>query len=290
VATEDGDFLPEDLASNGASGQDGSPRREHPLVADRLVGTDQQIAATKPSVAAGWDLPADLDKAPAEIPELADSEVPPQLREFIEAQMAKYPDRHSAVMPALQEAQRLHGHLSREAMCQVAAVMKVTPAYLSSIASFYDMLNEEPLGRHYIYMCTGVACHVSDPRRVFRAIKAAAEALELEDWDVREFECLGACDMAPMCSVDGRYIGPLDPSDAPEIVLAAKEGRTPLPGRGLEDQDFRLPHPGAGERGDMQPQEPPPTEEAREGMASEEAREQALRDEHPLQEDEEDDE
>jgi hypothetical protein len=47
--------------------------------------------------------------------------------------------------------------------------------------------------------------------------------------------------MAPMASVDGRYVGPLDPSDAPEIVSAIKEGRTVLPGRGLEDPDYRLP-------------------------------------------------
>jgi hypothetical protein len=47
--------------------------------------------------------------------------------------------------------------------------------------------------------------------------------------------------MAPMASVDGRYIGPLDPSDAPEIIAAIRDGRTVLPGRGLEDADYRLP-------------------------------------------------
>jgi len=58
---------------------------------------------------------------------------------------------------------------------------------------------------------------------------------------VREFECLGACEMAPMASVDGRYVGPLDESDAPELVSAVKEGRQVLPGRGLEDSDYRPP-------------------------------------------------
>jgi hypothetical protein len=47
--------------------------------------------------------------------------------------------------------------------------------------------------------------------------------------------------MAPMASVDGRYVGPLDLSDAGELVSAMKEGRQPLPGRGLEDSDYRLP-------------------------------------------------
>jgi len=244
----------------------------------------------EPGTATGWDRAVDLNMEPGVVPDPAEVYVPEELRLAIEDAMAKYPDPRSAVIPALHAAQAVHGWCSPEAIYQVAATMQVTPAYLSSVASFYDQLNEEPVGRIQVYVCTGVACHVSDPQRVFRALKAAARALDLEGWDVREFECLGACDMAPMCSVDGRYIGPLEPRDAPEIALALKEGRTPLPGRSIEDAEFRMPHPGAGERGDMQPQEPAPTDAARAGIASEEAREQALSDEHPIQQDDEDDE
>jgi NADH-quinone oxidoreductase subunit E len=266
----------------------GSRRRDLPLVADRMVGLERQIASTHPSVAAGWDLPVDLDEDPAVIPQLADVEVPEDLKREIEWRMSLYPDPRSAVLPALKAAQRVHGCLSDEAMRQVAAVMKVTPAYLSSIASFYDMLHEQPVGRNYLYVCTGVACHVRDPQRVFHAMEEAARTLGLDDWEVREFECLGACDMAPMASVNGRYIGPLEPGDAPEVVLAARDGRTPLPGRGLEDPDFRLPYPGPGERGDMQPQEQAPTEQAERGRASEEHRRSTFEGEHPAQADEED--
>ena len=59
--------------------------------------------------------------------------------------------------------------------------------------------------------------------------------MEPEDVHIREFECLGACDMAPMASVNGRYIGPLQPGDAEQIVEALKRGEQPLPGRGLGD-------------------------------------------------------
>ena len=47
--------------------------------------------------------------------------------------------------------------------------------------------------------------------------------------------------MAPMASIDGRYVGPLVEDDAAELVSALKEGREPLPGRGLADPGFRLP-------------------------------------------------
>ena len=212
--------------------------RDDALAADRLAGSAHQVATSKPSVAAGWDQPADLTKDPAEVPQLADTPVPDELRTEIERYMAQYPERRSAVIPALHAAQRVHGWCSPEAMRQVGAVMAVTPAYLSSIASFYDMLNEEPVGRHAIYVCTSVACHLSDAKSVYDAIAAAGA--DLADTEIREFECLGACDMAPMASVDGRYIGPLDESDAEEIVAAVRDGRKPLPGRGLEDSDFHV--------------------------------------------------
>jgi NADH:ubiquinone oxidoreductase subunit E len=117
----------------------------------------------------------------------------------------------------------------------------VTPAYLSSVATFYDMLNTEPVGRHHVYVCTSVACHLVNAKRIYEAVADEAADAELEDTEVRQFECMGACDMAPMASIDGRYVGPLHESDAPEIVAAIREGRQPLPGRGLEDSDYRLP-------------------------------------------------
>ena len=86
------------------------------------------------------------------------------------------------------------------------------------------------------------------PRNAKRVYDAIAEAgADLPDTEIREFECLGACDMAPMASVDGRFVGPLDPSDAPEIIASIRDGRTVLPGRGLEDADFRLPFDGPQE-------------------------------------------
>jgi len=188
---------------------------------------------------AGWDEAVDLEADPATIPDPAEVDVPDGLRTEIERLMGLYPDRHSATLPALGAAQKVHGWCSPEAMQQVAAVMQVTPAYLSSVATFYDMLRTEPSGSRYVYVCTSVACVMAKAKRVYDAIAEAGA--DLEDTHIREFECLGACDMAPMASVDGRYIGPLDPSDADEIVAAIREGRVPLPGRGLEDSDYKLP-------------------------------------------------
>jgi NADH-quinone oxidoreductase subunit E len=194
-----------------------------------------------PEMAAGWDRAADLWKEPAEVPDPASVEVPEELRAQIEDYMSRYPDYHSASIPALMSAQKFHGWCSDEAIKQVAAVMQVTPAYLSSVATFYDMLRTKPLGSRYVYVCTSVACHLRQAIEVYEAIKEAADVAGLEGVEIREFECLGACDMAPMASVDGRYVGPLTREDVPELVLQIKEGREVLPGRGLGDPDYRLP-------------------------------------------------
>ena len=186
---------------------------------------------------AGWDEAVRLDEDPATIPDPAQVDVPAQLRAEIEAHMAKYPDRHSATLPALAAAQRLHGWCSDEAIHQVAAVMQVTPAYLSSVATFYDMLRTSPSGSRYLYVCTSVACHLRNAKAVFDAVAEQAREQGLEDFEVREFECLGACDMAPMASINGRYVGPLTTDDAPELVAALREGRQPFPGRGLGDRE-----------------------------------------------------
>jgi NADH-quinone oxidoreductase subunit E len=183
----------------------------------------------------GWDEAVDLEKDPAPVPDPAEVEVPDDLRATIEAAMGRYPSPLSAVLPALVAAQKVHGWCSPLAMRQVAAVMQVTPAYLSGVATFYDMLRTEPVGDRYVYVCTSVACHLRDARSVYDAISEEARDQGLEGAELREFECLGACEMAPMASIDGRYVGPLGEDDAVELVAALKDGREPFPGRALGD-------------------------------------------------------
>jgi NADH-quinone oxidoreductase subunit F len=176
----------------------------------------------------GWDEEVNLDKDPALVPDPETTPVPDELRREIETAMARYPDRHSAVIPALHAAQRLHGWCSPEAIEQVAAVMQVTPAYLTSVATFYDMLENEPepSGHHDVYVCTNISCSLRGADGLYEAMIAAAAGQP--DVDVRAFECLGACDIAPMASVDGQYVGPLQDDDAGKIVEALRAGQPVL--------------------------------------------------------------
>ena len=94
--------------------------------------------------------------------------------------------------------------------------MKVTPAYLLG-RHVLRHVQRSPSGRHDVYVCTSVACMPAQREGRVRRDQGGRRQ-DLDDVHIREFECLGACDMAPMASVDGRYVGPLDPATPSEIV------------------------------------------------------------------------
>ncbi|GAC1377824.1 MAG: hypothetical protein NVSMB4_07440 [Acidimicrobiales bacterium] len=180
----------------------------------------------------GWDEAVDLTKPPATIPDPATIDVPGGLKAGIEAAMARYPDRRSAAIPALHLAQAEHGWCSPEAIAQVASVMALTPAYLTSVATFYDMFKTVPSPGNDVYVCTNISCSLRGADELFEAMLAAAQDAEV---DVRSFECLGACDIAPMASVNGEYVGPLTTEDAGRIIEDLTAGR-PV----LEHKQLRL--------------------------------------------------
>ena len=172
------------------------------------------------------------DRSSEGVPELHQVDCPPELRERIETLMSRYPDRKSASIPALWAVQRLYGWCTPDGIRQAAAVMRVTPAYLESVASFYDLLHTEPVGSHKVAVCTNISCWMRGGDELLDAFRAAAE--DDEDVFVTGFECLGACDIAPMASIDERYFGPLEAAEARTAIEQLREGAGVLPEKALE--------------------------------------------------------
>jgi len=179
----------------------------------------------------GWDDAADLTKDPSEVPDAATTAVPAELRAEIEEFMARYPDRRSAAIPALAAVQHRYGWCTPEGVEQAACVMRLTPGYLMAVATFYDMLETTPVGRNTVYVCTNISCSLLGADRLLEHLQA--EIGEDPDFNVRPFECLGACDIAPMASVNGMYVGPIGPGEVSELVDQLRAGADPLPDRQL---------------------------------------------------------
>jgi NADH-quinone oxidoreductase subunit E len=174
------------------------------------------------------------DRDPAPVPEPSEVEVPRALAQEIRRAMKRYPDSRSASMPALWAVQRRYGWCSPEGIRQAAAVMGVTPGHLESVATFYDLFHMKPAPDHEVLVCTNISCWLRGADDLLGAFERSAEGGE--DVLVRGFECLGACDIAPMASIDERYYGPLEDGDAAEAIEQLRGRREVLPEKRLEDR------------------------------------------------------
>jgi NADH-quinone oxidoreductase subunit E len=188
----------------------------------------------------GWDDAVDLSKDPAVVPDPATTPVPAHVREAIETLMGKYPDVRSAAIPAMKIVQREHGWLSPTALEQAACVMRLTPAYLISVASFYDMFELAPKGATDVYVCTNISCSLCGADELHARMKDVLGGDP--DFNVRAFECLGACEIAPMASVNGTYLGPLELEDVELLRDDVKEGRDVLPHKQLAKRKAASKH------------------------------------------------
>ena len=153
------------------------------------------------------------------------------LHEEIREAAAQYPDRRSAVLPALRIAQERHGGwLPAEAFREVADALDVTPGYCQAVASFYDMLHLEPVGRHLIEVCTNLSCGLVGAQQVLEAFEQEleirpGETTEDGEFTLRTIECAGGCGWATVVAVDHRYREPVKPEDVPGIVEEVRRGR-----------------------------------------------------------------
>lgn len=163
----------------------------------------------------------------------------------IQRHVAKYPDRKSAVMPALWMAQEKFGWLSEEAMQLVASTLDIPYSLVYGVASFYTMYFKKPVPKNLIEVCTCFSCSITGGPEAYDYLKKKlvvdenGVAADGDIW-IREAECLGACDTAPMCQVSNRrYRHNLTPEKMDQMVTEIRSGKEldyeQIP---LYDQDF----------------------------------------------------
>jgi NADH-quinone oxidoreductase E subunit len=146
-----------------------------------------------------------------------------ELYDEIQKAAARYPQRRSAVMPALRLAQERYGWLSPDALREVADALDLTPADVEAVATFYDMFNLEPVGRHLVEVCTNLSCALAGARQVVEALElelgiAPGETSDDGEVTFRLIECAGGCGYAPVVVVDHAYREPTKPEDVPGLV------------------------------------------------------------------------
>ena len=141
----------------------------------------------------------------------------------IEAEISHLPDRESAAIEALRLVQERRGWISDESLHAIARLLEMTPASLDSIATFYNLIFREPVGRHVIMMCDSVSCYVLGCEKVREALCAHLDVSPGETtadgrFTVLPIVCLGACDRAPVMTIDDELITNLTADGLPEIL------------------------------------------------------------------------
>jgi len=159
--------------------------------------------------------------------------LPAHILDEIRELPGKYPQPRSAVMPALDLAQEELGHLTAEAMTEVAAALELDPGYVEGVATFYSLFHLEPIGKHHFYVCTNLSCALRGANEIVDHVRQAIGVKEPDQvsadgmFSYEEVECLGACEFAPMMRFDHRYHYDLTPAKIDQLIAETKGAISP---------------------------------------------------------------
>lgn len=123
---------------------------------------------------------------------------------------SRYPldQKRSAIMPLLFLAQRETGHVSKEALTQVAQLTETSETDVASVLGFYTLFHEEPGGRYRIQVCTDLPCALRGSETYLDQLCERLEISEGETtsdglFTVEAVKCLAACHRAPVFQLQG---------------------------------------------------------------------------------------
>jgi NADH-quinone oxidoreductase subunit E len=158
-------------------------------------------------------------------------------------EIAKYPDgrQASAVLAVLDIAQRQHGFVSDAVFETVGLLLDMPRIRVVEVASFFTMINTEPVGKYLLQFCTTTPCWLRDSAKVVAAAQnhlgiTFGETTEDGIFTMREVECLGACVNAPIVQINDDMYEDLTGARMVELLDALRAGDTPPHGAQIARQ------------------------------------------------------
>ncbi len=155
---------------------------------------------------------------------------------FIDQVIASRSGRPGALLAILEAVQNRHPqkYLPEASLRYIAAAMKIPPARIFSVATFYALFNLKPQGEHTICICRGTACHTRGSRSLLESVKldlginggGEEESPTSVDgkFTVRTVACFGQCALAPVVELDHRICGHVNERTLAREVAAIAEG------------------------------------------------------------------
>jgi NADH-quinone oxidoreductase E subunit len=136
----------------------------------------------------------------------------PERAAKLEAICSQYPPerRKSAVLAALYLVQEQQQYITASAMRHIAEFLRITPAEVEDVATYYVMFFKAPVGKYVLQVCRTLSCALAGAERVTEALTeklgiGIGETDASGMFTLLEFECLGACDRAPVVMVNNEH-------------------------------------------------------------------------------------
>ena len=151
------------------------------------------------------------------VEQLSDEEVA-----LIEHECAHLPDRQSAAIDAMMIVQKHRGWVSDASLAAIGRLLGMSTAALDAIATFYNRIFRQPVGRHVVMVCDSVSCFIMGSDGLARDIQAHlgigyGETTPDDRFTLLPIVCLGACDKAPTMLVDEELIENVRSEDLAEV-------------------------------------------------------------------------
>lgn len=142
--------------------------------------------------------------------------------------LEKHKAEQGTLIGLLQDMQEAYGYLPEERLEDVSHELEVPLAQLFNLATFYHSFRLEPMGKHHICVCVGTACHVRGASAIVDTIERdlnvqAGETTEDRMFTVDTVNCLGACALAPLLTIDNEPQGNVTQSKIKKLLKACKE-------------------------------------------------------------------
>ena len=180
----------------------------------------------------------DRRKAPYE------KDAPPALseavREKIKSFLPRYETKRAALLPALHVVQHTLGHVSYQAMAEIAEILEIPPSAVLDTLTFYTHFWDHEKGKKVVVACRSLSCQVMGSDAVLKAIK---DELKIDEHGTTEDgqysllteECLAACDHAPCMLINEKLHKCMKPDDVAKILKDAKNADIAPPRSDLFD-------------------------------------------------------
>jgi NADH:ubiquinone oxidoreductase subunit E len=151
-----------------------------------------------------------------------------EVTEKLQSIADNYNSGRSSLIAVMQDISQEYGYLPEDVMQEVSRLIEVPISIFYSLATFYSSFRLEPIGRKHVCVCVGTACHVRGAAKIVETLERdlqieAGETSKDGNYTLETVNCVGACALGPLVTVNGEYHGKMDQKKITRLVKSLRQ-------------------------------------------------------------------